>query len=212
MRILKISYFIFFLLGISLKSYAVSDVANLSDLLNSMRTMQANFTQTVTDKQKKSVQTSYGYMAIDRPGKFRWEIKKPIPQLIIANQAKILIYDPDLEQLTIRSLNQASAGTPALLLSHNNILINNEFEVKILFSAQNEIWFKLTPKQKDSMFEKIEMGFINKQIKEMRLSDHLGHMTSVKFTHAMMNQTLTSSLFNFKPPAHVDVVDETKKP
>ncbi len=64
------------------------------------------------------MQRSYGKMALERPGKFRWEVTKPIPQLIIANEAKLWIYDPDLEQVTIRRLKVTSGETPALLLSH----------------------------------------------------------------------------------------------
>jgi outer membrane lipoprotein carrier protein len=81
---------------------------DLSTLLNSLHSMRSDFTQTVYDNHGKAIQKSYGQMALQRPGKFRWEIKKPIPQVIVANDTRLWVYDPDLEQVTIRALHQAA--------------------------------------------------------------------------------------------------------
>src|SRR5262245_45378285 len=100
--------------------YASPTSDDLSKRLSAMSSMQANFTQTVYNNRGKITQKSYGRMAMQRPGKFRWDVTRPIPQLIIANQSKLYIYDSDLQQLTIRSLNKAAGETPALLLSHDD--------------------------------------------------------------------------------------------
>ena len=92
---------------------------DLAALLNNTQSMRANFRQTVYDNRGKVIQKSVGYMAMQRPGKFRWESTSPIPQLIIANDSRLWIYDPDLEQVTIRSLSKEIGETPALLLSNS---------------------------------------------------------------------------------------------
>lgn len=184
---------------------------DLTALLNSVKTMQAAFTQTIYDNRGKSIQTSYGIMALDRPGKFRWEVKKPIPQLIVANDKRLWIYDPDLEQVTIKQLNQAAGDTPALLLSHVGGLLETDYTVTK--SDQKPIalnWFMLKPKSKDNMFAAIQMGFKGREINEMRLEDHLGHITAIEFKDAKTNGTLPTKLFTFKAPKGVDVIDETR--
>lgn len=192
-------------------AYATAD-ADLSNLLNSLRSIRANFTQTVYDNHGKTVQKSYGHMALQRPGKFRWEIKKPIPQVIIANQTRLWIYDSDLQQVTIKALHRAAGETPALLLSHEDTQLNNDFSViEIKKNTPGWRWFELTPKSSDNMFASVQMGFMNKQIHEMRLKDHLGHTTKIEFSNAETNINLAPSLFNFKAPAGVDVIDETRK-
>src|SRR5438105_3435289 len=102
---MKISFLRYFgsliIFFISMSGHADDHSPNLANLLDAVKSMQANFTQTVYDNHGKSVQTSYGRMAIERPGKFRWEVTKPIPQLIIANESRLWIYDPDLQQVTI---------------------------------------------------------------------------------------------------------------
>lgn len=186
--------------------------ADLTTMLNDVRTMQASFTQTVYDNHGKAVQVSHGQMALQRPGKFRWDVKKPIPQLIIANDSKLWIYDPDLEQVTIRSLQHAAGETPALFLSHVDNTLQNDFTVQSVVAKPKEWeWFKLIPKKSDSMFASIMMGFGQQQIQEMRLQDHLGHTTVIQFDKAKVNTALAGSLFIFKAPANVDVIDETKR-
>lgn len=197
------------LFSICLSGYAAS--SDLKELLNAVKTMQANFTQTVNDNRGKSVQKSYGRMTMQRPGKFRWEVTKPIPQLIIANGSRLWIYDPDLQQVTIRSLNSGSGGAPALLLSHVDTALDRDFKVKELPNkTPGWSWFALTPRQQDNMFASIQMGFSNKQIREMQLKDHLGHTTFVRFTNSSINHPLPSSSFVLNAPSSADVIDETK--
>lgn len=195
-----------------LSAQAATRSPDLVNMLEAVKTMQADFTQIVYDDHGKSVQTSYGRMAMQRPGKFRWEVKKPIPQLIIANESRLWIYDPDLQQVTIRSLNQGSGGAPALLLSHVNSALDQDFVVKPLpkkLSAETS--FELIPKQRGNMFASIQMDFTHKQISAMRLRDQLGHITLIRFADAKINQSLPPSLFNFKASAQVDVIDETRR-
>lgn len=200
------------LVFIFVSAHAASSSPDLITLLDSVKTMEADFSQTIYDNNGKGVQTSYGRMALQRPGKFRWEVTKPIPQLIIANESRLWIYDPDLQQVTIRLLGKGSGGTPALLLSHVNLNLDKDFSVKPLAKKRLDgSWFILVPKQEDSMFAFIEMGFIDKQIREMRLQDHLGHTTLIKFSKISINQSLSATtLFTLNIPANADVIDETR--
>jgi outer membrane lipoprotein carrier protein len=201
-----------FLLMMVTTVYADSSVTDLSNTLNAIKTMRANFAQTIYDNRGKAIQHSYGRMALQRPGKFRWDVTKPIPQLIIANTERLWIYDPDLKQVTIRSLKGATGETPALLLSHVNASIEKDFSVQSLPNKKAGLnWFSLKPKRSDDMFSYIEMGFLNKQIHEMRLKDNLGHTTDIQFKNIETNMSLSASLFTFKPSAKVDVIDETRK-
>ena len=185
--------------------------SDVTELLNQTSTMQANFKQVTYDNHQKAIQTSTGKMALSRPGKFRWEVLKPVPQLIIANQSKLWIYDPDLQQVTIRALQQAAGESPALLLSHVDNTLENDYTVTELPQNAGLRWFSLKAKQKDNMFGDVELGFNNANLTEMRLQDNLGHKTTVDFKQISANANLPAHLFTFKTPVGVDVIDETKK-
>lgn len=188
-------------------TYASSAPSNLVSLLNGVRTMKADFDQTIYNNHNKPIQQAKGHMALERPGKFRWETTQPIPQLVIANQSRLWIYDPDLAQVTVRSLKHASGETPALLLSHTDNVIEQEFNVKELKNVGNVRWFHLVPHKGDS-FASIQLGFMNQQITEMRLQDHLGHTTHIRFKNTNTNMPLNDSTFVFKAPPKVDVIYE----
>lgn len=198
------------LLMLFASAYA-SAATDLGSLLGGIHSMQADFKQTIYDNHGKAIQTSTGRMAMQRPGKFRWQVTKPIPQLIIANEQKLWVYDPDLLQLTIRPIKQAAGEAPALLLSHVGTVIEKDYAVTQLPSQSGLIRFKLVPRQADNMFASIEMDFNKDKLEKMNLVDHLGHTTKITFLKPAINATLASSLFNFKPPANVDIVDETKQ-
>ncbi len=186
---------------------------DLTKLLLDVRTMQADFVQTIKDKSAKALQQSQGNMSLERPGKFRWEIKKPMSQLIIANGTRLWIYDVDLEQVTIRSFHKAAGQTPALLLSDKNLTLSKDFNVSLAANPSQiagEKIFLLTPKDKEDPFETIRLTFLNKDIHEMRLADRLGHVTTITFLHVKTDPSLPNSLFVFKPTANIDVIDETK--
>jgi outer membrane lipoprotein carrier protein len=200
------------LFGVMSMAYAAPS-SELSSLLNLLQTMQADFTQTVYDNNNKEIQKSFGKMALQRPGKFRWDVTKPIPQLIVANGTRLWIYDRDLEQVTIRALHQAAGDSPAELLSHENTTIDKDYVVKTIQKKNmtNWQWFSLAPRNADSMLAEIQIGFQNKQLQEMYLQDHLGHTTKIQFLHIKSNISLADALFTFKKPAGVDVIDETKR-
>lgn len=201
---------LFFLVLFFFTSLAFAE-NDLNARFNAVQSMQAQFIQTVFDNHGKAVQRSYGKMAFSKPGNFRWQVTKPIPQVIIANRTRLWIYDPDLEQVTVRALSPSVGEAPALLLSHEDASINADFIVKSLPDKGGLGWFRLIPKQADNMFAAVEMGFNrDSQITEMRLTDHLGHTTLIEFQHIQTNIPIPSSQFNFHPPANVDVIDETK--
>jgi outer membrane lipoprotein carrier protein len=192
-------------------TFADTVSAELINLLNNVRTMQGEFIQTISNNKGKAISQTNGLMALQRPGKFRWDTKQPNKQLIVTNGTKVWIYDPDLDQVTIRFLTKEAGETPALLLSNTNSTLEKDFSVEVLNIKSPLRWFLLKPKDRGSMFEAIKLGFDNQQIKQMQLQDHLGHVTHIQFSHVVINKVLASSLFTFTPPAKVDVIDETHR-
>lgn len=198
------------LCAMQINSYALTPAAELIQLLSTTQTFQADFTQTIYNKKSKQTDQSTGHMVLQRPGKFLWRVKKPIAQLIIANNTRLWVYDPDLEQVTIRFLDKEIENTPVLLLSNPSLAIEKNFNVQTIQSAASLQWFALFPKNRDSMLAFIKMGFSKGQIQEIDLEDHLGHHTHIEFYNILMNKQVAASLFTFTPPANTDVIDETR--
>ncbi|MCC2666683.1 MAG: lolA [Gammaproteobacteria bacterium] len=205
----KILFFIFLFFYTNV--YANPATTQLTQLLLTIQTLQADFTQTLSNLQsKQTLQQSFGHVILQQPGKFRWEVKKPVEQLIVGNGKRLWIYDPELEQVTIRSLTKEIGETPAFLLSNPRVALEKNFHVQAMKNTASLQWFLLTPKNRNTLFVFIKIGFLKSQIREMDLQDHLGHNTVIEFYNVISNQPLASSLFNFKLPRHVDVIDEAR--
>lgn len=182
-------------------------VEQLHHFLHDTRTLRAEFVQMVVGKGGKKPQQSSGLVAISRPGKLRWEIQKPYPQLMVGDGDKFWIYDPELKQVTVKKVGQAIGGTPAALLSGSNDLEKN-FSLKEGGDADGLAWVEAVPKSADSGFEKVRMGFAGSELKAMDLFDNFGQTTHVRFSRIERNPALPPGLFRFTPPAGADVVGD----
>jgi len=179
-------------------------VDSLQQKLANFHTMQANFTQKVISKDGNVLQTSKGAMAIQKPGKFRWSVESGVKQLIVTDGQRAWVYDPDLEQVTIRKLALNVADTPVLLLLRPNDYLTNSFTT----SKQSNDLFALIPKNNASDFTKITLKFAGNAVQKMTLFNALGQKTSLSFSDIRLNQKLSWKLFHFTPPKNIDVIDE----
>ncbi len=173
----------------------------LTDLLSNFNSMQANFVQTSDAQQTK------GQMAMQRPGKFRWQVQKPNQQLIIADGTFLWIYDADLQQATKQKLNYQQSNNPTMLLSGSVEDLEKDFTITKLPARKPGEWFALKPKSQHGMFQVIQLQFINGILKTMHITDNLGQQSMIKFSNVLINPKLDSRLFTFKPEKGVDVVE-----
>jgi outer membrane lipoprotein carrier protein len=172
--------------------------------LNAIKTMTANFSQVVKAK-KREVSRSSGTMALQRPGRFRWQTIDPMEQLVIADGSKMWVYDVDLEQVTVKKQNKGLGGTAALFLSGYDDTVTHDFEVTQKVSG-NVITFDLKSKLPKENFQQIKIIFTANNLTGLELHDQLGQITTVKLAKIKANPTLAAKLFQFKPPKGVDVV------
>ena len=155
-----------------------------------------------------SAQPAYsGRFAFQRPGKFRWTYDKPYEQVIVADGERLVLYDRDLNQVTIRKLGAALPSSPASILFGSNEF-EKEFEVTDAGARDGLEWVLAKPRAKDSTFELIEIGFRDGLPQAMRLADNFGQVTQLIFSKLERNPKLDAETFGFTPPKGADVLTE----
>ena len=92
-------------------------VDTLRQFSREVKTGKAAFTQTVTSPDGVRKKTSTGSFEFSRPNRFRFAYSKPFEQLIVSDGSKVWLHDIDLNQVSVRLLDQALGGTPAALLA-----------------------------------------------------------------------------------------------
>jgi outer membrane lipoprotein carrier protein len=151
--------------------------------------------------------TSSGTFAFSRPGKFTWRYTKPYEQLLQADGQTLFIYDKDLNQVTERKLDNALGSSPAAILFGSNDLSKN-FDVKNGATRDGVEWLELTPKSKDTQFEKIQIGFKAGNLEAMELRDAFGNTTLLTFSAMQKNPSLPADTFRFTVPKGADVMKQ----
>lgn len=199
--------FIAFVLLLAPGMALASGVDTLRNFLHQTRTVKAQFSQSVMDRNGKQVQNASGTMQFSRPGKFRWTYEKPYAQLIVGDGAKVWMYDADLNQVTVKKLDQVLGSSPAALLAGDNEMERN-FTLSDAGRNDGLEWVDASPKAKDGSFEKIRIAFRGAALEVMELRDHFGQTTLIRFAAMERNPKLAPALFSFTPPKGADVVGD----
>lgn len=192
---------------------AATPVERVRAFVDGTKTFKATFSQTIISKagradgSAKKKQTSSGNVLLSRPGKFRWQVEKPYPQLMVGDGQKVWLYDPDLKQVTVRRMGETLTGTPAALLAGDNT-IEKSFELSDAGNKDGADWVLAIPRGKDASFSRILLGFKGDALQAMEMHDNFGQVTTIVFSAQERNPAIAASQFKFTAPPGADVVGE----
>ncbi|EIK96410.1 lipoprotein chaperone [Pseudomonas sp. M47T1] len=184
-----------------------ASVKSLTQLLEKSNTLAAHFSQLTLDGSGTQLQETAGEMTLQRPGLFYWHTDAPNEQTMVSDGQKVSLYDPDLQQVTIKKLDQRLTQTPALLLSGDISKISQSFDITSK-EAGDVIDFMLKPKTKDTLFDSLRLSFRKGLINDMQLIDSVGQRTNILFTGVKANDPVDKSKFTFVAPKGTDVIQE----
>jgi outer membrane lipoprotein carrier protein len=179
--------------------------ALVSEFVTDVVTFSGDFEQSLIDPDGRLLETTTGTLEIQRPGRFRWQYAEPYEQWLIADGTNIWSYDVDLEQVTVKPQAEALANTPALLLGGSGEAME-QFEYGGSFVESGVSWVRLLPKDTASGFQRVELGFYNRQLGRMVFLDNLEQTTVVVLKNVAVNEPIDAGRFEFVVPDDVDVV------
>jgi outer membrane lipoprotein carrier protein len=180
-------------------------VARFADGLESL---QGRFEQQAFDANGELRERSSGTVALAAPGRFRWDYEDPYPQTIVADGVRIWVYDPELEQVSVRAQAGEQQSSPLAALT-DPLELERQFVVSDEGERGGLAWVRLIPrKAEEAQIVEARLGFDGQALREMRLLDSLQQRSVLRFSDWDRNGTLEASLFRFVPPEGVDVVGD----
>ncbi len=203
-RILKIplvSVLFIFLLP----AFSSDAVQRLDKFFAEVDSFEGQFLQTVFDENGEVVQHAKGKVALDKPGRFRWQYTQPYPQLILADGEYLWVYDEELLQATAKPIKEVLGSAPIMLLTDIRPL-NENFEIMEVSNEGGLNWVELIPIIQDTEFRRIQIGLDEKGIQKMELYDHFSQKTVIKFENLETNVAFPSGHFIFEAKEGVDVI------
>ncbi|MCG8091580.1 MAG: outer membrane lipoprotein chaperone LolA [Candidatus Thiodiazotropha endolucinida] len=196
---------LFFSLSQSLS--AESGISQLETFLQDLKTLKADFRQTLQQPDYDQVYASNGVFYLRRPGQLRWEYQTPSEQLIVADGDRVWLHDIELEQVSHRSQAAVLDGTPAQLLSGTGP-ISQHFQINELGVESELTWVELIPKGKEAQFSSVRLALQESRLERMEMFDNFGQVTRFFFDDLQRNPPLDDALFEFEPPPLIDLIGD----
>ena len=191
--------------GASAQSAAVG-FERLETFLDEVRSLTATFKQELWTENEKLLQTDTGTLSLKRPNRFRWSYDAPAELVIVADGAKLWIYDKELAEVTVTPFDDSVGASPAVLLSGDRN-VREDFDVVRSYTLDELDWIELEPKAA-SDFSSISIGFRGNEPRRIELVDGLGQITRVVLDDLAVNPEIADDVFHLDVPSGVDVNGE----
>ena len=190
--------------SLSMPAWAEDAEQRLKTALKNMDNLSAEFKQTLLDEDKNIVQQSSGTLALQRPGKFAWIYTEPFEQRIIADGSELWVYDVELDQVTVKPMDESISNAPIMILMKESD-VTQQFNVIEVGQRKFLFWVELEPKAKDLEFQRIFIGLEDGNVRAMELQDQFGQSTQIVFDNLRFGVVHNPATFKFVPPEGVDV-------
>ena len=197
----RLRIFILFALG-GACALAWSDAREeLSLRLTNLGHLAADFTQRLEDAEGRLIEQSTGWVRLQPPN-FRWEVTKPHAQVLVATADELKVYDPDLEQMTVRPLTDGLQDTPLALLTQDKLILGENYAVARLDDNR----FSVRPRSPEALFDKLTLTFDEPGgLVGLAILDHLGQRTTIRFHRFQEASVIQSADFQLDVPPGTDV-------
>ena len=165
--------------------------------------------QQVRDDTGSVLEEARGRVWLSRPGRFRWHYQEPFEREIVSDGEQLWMFDTELEQVTVSRLVSGLGKTPAGILTGDAEVLEKFAVGEVDEVDDGTAWIELTPKQADSDFARVNLGFDGLRLSQLMLKDRLGQTTAIVFTDAVVNPVLSDDLFVFEIPENADVIEQS---
>ncbi len=185
---------------------------SLENFMQTAKAGRAEFTQTVTspakDGQAARSKISSGEFAFQRPGRFKFDYRKPFEQLIVADGKTLWIYDAELNQVTRRPQAQVLNATPAAIVASavNIQALRADFDLQPAPDQDGLQWVLAVPKAKDGQLQSVRVGFSGDQLVAIDMLDSFGQRSLIRFTGLQTSASLPAETFRFVLPKGADLL------
>ena len=182
------------------------DAKQLRETLNGTESLKADFKQTVTDINKKVIQTGAGVFALAHPNQFYWHLTSPDESQIVADGKDLWIYNPFAEEVVIMDFAEAINASPIALLVHRDDATWSQYAV-----TKQQDCYEIKPKAIDSGILSVKVCFKNAQLANFNVADDKGNLSQFDLSNQQAITDKDKALFSFVLPDNVDVDDQRRK-
>jgi outer membrane lipoprotein carrier protein len=176
-----------------------------------MRDFSSDFVQVYKDSLNQRQQEA-GHLYLMRSRKMRWEYKNPEEKYFISDGKNVYFYVPADKQVTKEGVRDTFDDRMPMMFLLGRSNLRDEFTQFELLARPAVVpgaaVIRMTPKKKTDLTELVmEVDPANYQLRRLLLAHSDGSSSEFIFANIRTNTGLKESLFDFKVPPGVDVVE-----
>ena len=186
---LKLPLFVAFLTTGSILKADPYSLANISQYLQNLKILKADFSQNNPDETMSS-----GTILIKRPGRMRFEYYKPDKTLVLVSAGALAIFDPkgDEEPITYPIKNNPIS----LILKGEVDLLNSGIVEDYKVSIDEAFLTIRDPKKPERGSVELVFAGVKPELEEFTIKNQNGSFTSIYLKDVEYPQTISETLFS----------------
>ena len=164
----------------------------------SNKTFQSHFEQIIRDEQGEIIDKMEGTISIEKPYNFRWHYKRPYEQIIIGNGIKLISYDIDLNNITLRDYQNINNTAPIIMLKGDEDSAHDLKLINSYYDGDNLFWINAQYQLSNNDKFVFDVAFSNKVMVKMLIKDSLNQDMIINFLNPAFNMKLDPDLFDIE--------------
>jgi outer membrane lipoprotein carrier protein len=178
---------------------------------------RANFTQKFTYAATGRERVSTGEVLVKKPGRMRWNYAGPEPQMYLASEGTLWVYEPEAKQAYRQDLKGSQLPAAVSFLMGGGKL-SDEFDISLAkelpYGEPQDHRLALKPRQPQSTYKAIYLVVDPRTflVRQSVLVNTQGDVNAITFSGVKINSKLADSNFKWTAPAGTRVIEAAKPP
>ena len=173
----------------------------LTALLSELNSFSASFEQRVEEEDGYLLDKLQGIMSFDHPNRLYWRVLEPFPSTLVSDGEQVYLFDPDLNQVSVRPWVADPSQNPVALF------VGEQIVADYYAVSKDGEEFLLQPLALNSEYRQIRLSFRQGRPSSMQIIDSLGQNTRIDFS-TLKPGSLPEQPYRFDLPAGAEIVDD----
>jgi outer membrane lipoprotein carrier protein len=188
-------------------------IAKAQETYEKTKDLKARFIQEATIRSMKKTEREEGMVYFRNPKMMLWDYQKPKAKKLVINDRKAWLYIPEDRMVYVQNTEDVYRSQAAIRFLSGIGKLSEDFQIRFTkdspLDENGNYLLTLTAKETGSVIDRLYLSIDGKtfQISWCSFSDAYGNTTRLNFINVRVNRGISDKLFDFKPPAGVEIVN-----
>ncbi len=178
---------------------------------NNIRTLQLDFEQTISfTAQPSAKRTESGVLFLRKPGRMRWEYRKPAEKLFLSDGKDVYYYSAAAHRVEKSKIKETDDMRAPLAFLIGRLDFQRDFREYHIRQEGPNRWVTAIPKSTKAPYKEVQFLLLSdSRIAQLRVLGHDQSIMDFRFSSEVLNPPIPDTLFLFQAPKGAEFVEIT---